>query len=96
MTLDQFNASLEEDTPPQNVSPLLQALWFEANGDWNKAHDLAQGVDSSDSSWIHAYLHRKDGDLGNAAYWYSKAGKTVSKKSLHDEWEEIVSSLLEV
>ncbi|HOY49707.1 MAG TPA: hypothetical protein PLJ60_10830 [Chryseolinea sp.] len=94
MTLDQFTATLEEDAPPQNVTLLLQALWFEANGDWNKAHDLAQEVESADSSWVHAYLHRKDGDLGNAAYWYQQAGKPVCKKSLHDEWEEIVSAFL--
>ena len=74
--------------------PLLKALWHDAKGDWQSAHHLAQDIPSKDGSWVHAYLHRKEGDLSNASYWYHKAGKPVSDKSLHDEWDEIAQALL--
>jgi hypothetical protein len=95
MTLQEFTASLSQAHPPVNISPLLKSLWLDAKGDWNASHNIAQDVNSADGSWVHAYLHRKEGDDGNAAYWYHRAKKTPSKKSLTEEWEEIVSDLLE-
>ena len=68
MTLAQFKDSLTNSSPPE-VSPLLQAMWYDGNGNWNKAHDIAQEIHSREGSWIHAYLHRKEGDLSNAQYW---------------------------
>ena len=94
MTVEAFKQTLLQTTPPAGLDVLVQALWHDAKGDWEMAHTLAQDVHTNDGSWVHAYLHRKEGDAGNAAYWYHRAGKPVSKKSLDDEWAEIVSSLL--
>jgi hypothetical protein len=95
MTLEQFRTSLSQGSPPENLSPLLKALWFDGKGDWTSSHDIAQDVHTAQGSWIHAYLHRKEGDLANAGYWYSRAGKPVSKQSLDEEWTELVAALLE-
>lgn len=94
MTLSEFKESLKHSQPPPQVSDLLQALWFDAKGDWHAAHNLAQEVNTKDGSWLHAYLHRKKGDLGNASYWYHRANQPVCKKSLGEEWEEITMALL--
>ena len=93
MTLEEFRATLADATPP-DVSPALVALWHDARGDWEKAHDVAQAVDDASGSWVHAYLHRKEGDLGNASYWYRRAHQPVAVDSLHDEWDRIVDGLL--
>lgn len=93
MTLQEFKTSLKERQPPQ-VAVLLQALWYEAKGDWEKAHDLAQDVHTPDGSWIHAYLHRIEGDISNAEYWYHRANRKMPKLPLREEWEAIVSELL--
>ena len=95
MTFPQFQTSLQSPQPPQNISPLLQALWHDGKGDWETAHNIAQDIHTSEGSWIHAYLHRKEGDNGNAAYWYQRAGKPVSTVSLQEEWEAISKALLE-
>jgi hypothetical protein len=92
MTLGEFKATLNS-TPPK-LSPLLLALWHDANGDWAKAHTLAQDVDDERGAWVHAYLHRKEGDLGNAGYWYRRANQPIATDSLDDEWARIVSALL--
>jgi len=94
MTLDDFRNSLSQKTPPAGISSLLHALWFDAKGDWAGAHEIAQEVDTADGAWVHAYLHRKEGDLSNAGYWYSRAGRITPKVSLELEWEEIVKALL--
>lgn len=94
MTLDAFKSSLSAETPPEEIPELLKALWYEGKSDWETAHNIAQDVHSDDGSWIHAYLHRKEGDLGNAAYWYRRAGKPVSKAPLREEWEQIATELL--
>jgi hypothetical protein len=93
MTLDEFQATLAADRPPQ-VPPLLRALWHDARGNWDEAHRLAQDIDDKDGAWVHAYLHRKEGDLGNASYWYHRAGQPVASDSLDDEWSRIVMVLL--
>jgi hypothetical protein len=94
MSIDSFISSLSQQHPPAGSSPLLQALWYDGKNNWQKAHEIAQDVESSDGSWIHAYLHRKEGDAFNAAYWYRRAGKPVPDVSLDTEWKQIVSALL--
>jgi len=93
-SVDTFKKSLDHDQPPEGSSELLQALWWEAKGDWEQAHRIAQDVSTSDAAWVHAYLHRKEGDDGNAGYWYSHAGKPKVSKPHDQEWEEIVRSFL--
>jgi hypothetical protein len=94
MNLSTFKESLSANEPPQNISVYLQSLWYDAKGDWDKAHQLIQDVEDKNASWIHAYLHRKDGDVANSGYWYSRAGKRRSSLSLEKEWEEIVTALV--
>ena len=93
MTLTEFNTTLEKNVPPA-VSPALVALWHDAKGDWARAHEVAQDIDDATGSWVHAYLHRKEGDEGNAAYWYRKAGKPVERGPLDAEWTRMVTALL--
>ena len=94
MSFEEFRASLQGKKPPGSLSDALQALWYDGKGDWHRSHDIAQEIHSLDGSWIHAYLHRKEGDHGNAAYWYSRANRPVCKSSLEDEWTGIVNELL--
>lgn len=94
MTLSDFRLTLSSPTPPAELSSALTALWHDGRGDWDAAHRTAQDLESGDGAWIHAYLHRKEGDAGNAAYWYRRAGKPIASASLGDEWNEIVSALL--
>ena len=94
MNFDSFRSSLANEAPPVEASALLQALWYAGKNNWDKAHDIAQDVHDTNGSWIHAYLHRQEGDRANAGYWYSKAGKTMPGYSLEKEWEEIVKALL--
>jgi len=89
-----FIESLEiHSKPPESLSAELQSLWWIKKGNWEKAHDLAQDAGTRNGDWIHAYLHRVEGDLGNASYWYSRAGKPKACSNLVDEWEEIVREL---
>lgn len=92
MNVALFTESLAEKEPPGELSIYLKALWYDAKGDWDKAHQFIQDVEDKNASWIHAYLHRKEGDIANADYWYSRAGKKRSPLSLENEWEEIVTS----
>jgi hypothetical protein len=94
MTLNDFVALLEDDKPDVGLPPLLQALWYEARGDWERAHKITQKENGTEACWVHAYLHRKEGDLGNAGYWYARAKRDVSSDSLDHEWRVIVSALL--
>jgi len=94
MTFDNFTASLTSATPPAGLPPLLLAMWHDAKGNWQLAHSLAQDVGDEDGAWVHAYLHRKEGDAANAGYWYHRAGMPASAAPLKDEWEEIARSLL--
>ena len=95
MDFESFQKSLKKDQPPQEISELLQALWWDAKDDWDKAHKIAQDINDVDGAWVHAYLHRKEGDQWNAGYWYSHAGRSRSSLSLEEEWEQMVRSLLE-
>lgn len=94
MDLTELERSLAGSAPPQLLSPLLSALWWERKGNWNKAHEIAQDIGSDDAAWVHAYLHRREGDLPNAGYWYRQAGKPVERGSMDDEWRAIVGALL--
>ena len=95
MQLEEFLASLDQDEPDPTLSTLLQALWHEARGDWDRAHQLTQKLDSADAAWVHAYLHRKEGDLSNARYWYRRAGHDEPDVSLEQEWRSIAAALID-
>lgn len=94
MDYNDFVSSLSQSNPPSGISPLLEALWYDGKGDWNRSHEIAQDVHDKNGSWMHAYLHRKEGDIANARYWYSMAGKKESQQSLQQEWEELVREFL--
>ena len=93
MDIDSFKASLEQNDPPEGADRMLQAMWHEAKGDWDKAHKLAQSQDDETGAWVHAYLHRVEGDRSNAGYWYRRAGKPHASVGLKHEWDEIVRAL---
>ncbi len=94
MNLASFKESISGNEPPQNSSVYLSSLWYEAKGDWEKAHILIQDVEDKNTAWIHAYLHRKEGDNSNADYWYRRAEKKRPSISLTEEWDEIVTALI--
>ncbi len=94
MTLDQFKQSLSNSSLPATISEPLQALWLDAKGNWDDAHQLVQDLSTTEACWVHAFLHREEGDLGNASYWYRRAGKPNSNLSLQDEWDDIAEELL--
>ena len=94
MTLQQFRASLAQPNPPAELSLALAGLWRDAKGDWTKAHESAQQDEGPEGAWVHAYLHRKEGDTSNAAYWYGRAKTPPSRSSFEEEWEEIATALL--
>ena len=89
-----FEEFLAAKTPPSGVGPALAALWHDARGDWARAHALAQEDEGANGCWVHAYLHRKEGDAWNAGYWYRRARKPASQAPLEEEWREIVAALL--
>jgi hypothetical protein len=96
MTYEEFVASLSSDNPPAELSNLLKALWYDGKGDWDMSHTIAQDIHDKNGSWIHAYLHRKEGDIFNAGYWYRQAGKAEFAGSLHEEWASLVQTFLQV
>ena len=94
MEFDEFSKSISNDQPPVPLNPYALSLWYDAKGDWEKAHTIIQDIEDSNAAWIHAYLHRKEGDDGNARYWYQRAGKKMPAFSLEREWEEIAKAIL--
>lgn len=94
MELNEFLATLQEPKPPKGLSVELQALWFAAAGNWQRAHELVQDHTTRDAAWVHAYLHREEGDSENAAYWYQRARKAVATVDLKKEWQNIAAELL--
>jgi hypothetical protein len=92
---ESFREMVASRSPPQTLTLPLQALWHDAHGDWNAAHGLAQDAGGEDGAWVHAYLHRKEGDRGNARYWYSRAAKSEFQGTLEEEWEHIARGLTE-
>ncbi len=94
MNTQQFEHSLEEDAPPPGLTPALGALWQDGKGDWSGAHARLKDQNDAESAWVHAYLHRKEGDMGNAGYWYRRAGQPMFTGTLADEWRHIAGALL--
>jgi hypothetical protein len=94
MTSEEFKASLAQDQPPREIATPLAALWWDARGDWTKAHGLVDELETMDGMAVHAYLHRKEGSLSNADYWYARAGRTYYRPELSDEWRALVEGLL--
>jgi hypothetical protein len=94
ISIEEFLKLKDQGVIPEDIPDLLQALLLDASGDWDSAHRIAQNDSSSDGSWVHAYLHRKEGDLGNASYWYRSAGRILPEMSLEEEWEYIAMALL--
>jgi hypothetical protein len=92
--LGSFEQSLAQDAPPSGVSAALEALWHERCGDWERAHRIAQDIAGAAGAWVHAYLHRREGDQANAEYWYVRASKPAPRVSLDEEWRTIVETLL--
>ena len=88
-----LKSTLPNAMPEAGLAPPLAALWWAAKGDWDAAHKIVQDESDANSAWVHAYLHRVEGDLSNAAYWYRQAGQPVAKDSLENEWERIVATL---
>jgi hypothetical protein len=93
MTLSAFLESLSQATPPAGISTYLASLWWEGKGNWQKAHDIIEHLDGDTAAWVHAYLHRKEGDRSNARYWYSRAGRSMPEVSLELEWKDMVTVL---
>ncbi len=95
MNLTEFTKTLTNAQPPIGLHPLAEALWYDAKGNWEQAHNIAQSKEGTrDYDRLHAYLHRKEGDEWNAGYWYRRAGATVFPGSLDDEWNELVRTFL--
>jgi len=93
VTFADFKVSLSGAAPASQLAPPLAGLWWAAKGDWDQAHKIVQDDPSREAAWVHAYLHRVEGDLSNAGYWYRRAGKPVANGPLQAEWESIASTL---
>jgi len=94
-TIDAFRSSGSAGTPPSDVGPALQALWWVLKGDWDRAHKCVQShEDDAHCNWVHAHLHRQEGDMANAGGWYRRAGRPVATCSLQEEWEQVATELL--
>ena len=94
MDVREFRLALSADAPPAGASDLLQALWYDAKGNWARAHQIAQSVQGKAGARVHAYLHRKEGDLDNAGYWHERAGSAMPEVTLEQEWESLAAELL--
>jgi|SRR5450755_2752893 hypothetical protein len=94
MDIAVFRDSLTSKKPPEGMSAALEALWWDGKDDWDKAHEAAQRDEGPDGAWVHAYLHRKEGDLPNAKYWYRRADRAAGYGDLQREWEAIATHLL--
>jgi len=94
MLFNEFIKSIADANPPEALNSYARSLWYDAKGDWETAHTIIQDAEDKTAAWIHAYLHRKEGDAGNAGYWYSRAGKKMPATSLEQEWEEIARAVI--
>ena len=95
MTIDELKRTLTKANPPSDLTPPLASLWWAAKGDWDKAHGIVMKEDSREAAWVHAYLHRVEGDLDNAGYWYRKARRPAASEPLPAEWDAIAAALIE-
>jgi hypothetical protein len=94
--LQSFKESLVLDKPDAQLSTILKSLWYDAKGDWDQAHALIDQLGDRDSAWVHAYLHRKEGDIWNADYWYARAKKTRQSYSLEEEWSNLLAYFIDL
>ena len=94
MTLEEYIKSIEADRPPSGISETLSSLWWDKKGDWDRAHSIAQDIPSVQGSAVHAYLHREEGVLWNADYWYTRAGRARPDVALDIEWKQLVDEML--
>ena len=94
MTADQFRNSVAGQIPPEGIAAPLLALWWDAKGEWARAHTLVDELETADGMAVHAYLHRKEGATSNADYWYARAGRKFQRPTLDAEWEALVAGLL--
>lgn len=95
MNIDALREGLSAELPPEGLPPALEALWWSAKGDWERAHKIVMGHEGeADADWVHAYLHRVEGDLPNARYWYAQAGRDPAGGAPDQEWSAIASALL--
>jgi len=94
MIRKEFMDTIKNNQPPDGINTPLKGLWWDGKGDWDQAHKIVQDDNSPEASWVHAYLHRKEGSIGNAAYWYSRVGQDMSTLDSKKEWEQIVEALL--
>jgi len=94
MRYDEFSAAARSRREPPGLSPILRALWLDGSGDWDAAHQLADDIGGTDGARVHAYLHRKEGDLSNARYWYRQAGRAPFDGTLDDEWTALAREFL--
>ena len=94
MTPAEFRRSQSLQTPPQALAPPLAALWWLKKGDWDRAHKIVMDEDGREAAWVHAHLHRIEGDASNAAYWYRQAKRPAASGSLDEEWDAIAAALL--
>ncbi|MEM8968203.1 MAG: hypothetical protein AAGE93_17425 [Bacteroidota bacterium] len=95
MNIEEYQASLQDSAVPPHIDTPLQALWYAAKDNWDKAHALVQDEDDANSAWVHAYLHRVEGDSFNAQYWYNRANRPMPDEPLAKEWIMIVSTLVD-
>ena len=95
MNLQEFQASINRNTPPDGSSQELVALWEDAKGNWDTAHSIVQKMHTAAAMWVHAYLHREEGDLSNSMYWYHRVHRSMPPIPLEEEWREIATALLE-
>jgi hypothetical protein len=93
MNAEEFRATLGADAPPDGVPVTLEALWWEAKGDWARAHGLVDELETTEGMAVHAYLHRREGADWNAEYWYNRAGKRFYRPELEEEWEALVEGM---
>ncbi|MCG8696913.1 MAG: hypothetical protein MI922_02575 [Bacteroidales bacterium] len=93
MNLSEFKKSLKDVAPPEDANEILKALWYDAQGDWESAHEIVQSIQSPLGAKVHAYLHRKEGDRVNASYWYKNAKSEVYKGTLEEEWNKLINDL---
>ncbi|WP_223302680.1 hypothetical protein [Halotalea alkalilenta] len=93
-SLEGFEASLRAEQMPLGLSAPLRALWWVGRGDWQAAHDEVEAEATRDAAWVHAHLHRREGDLGNAGYWYRRAGREPGEDDLDGEWRSMVGELI--
>jgi hypothetical protein len=89
-----FKESLQNSSPENTLSPVLKSLWYDGKGDWNRAHAEVDDLGDREAAWVHAYLHRKEGDIWNADYWYARAKKIRPGCSLDEEWEQLVEAFV--